>query len=152
VSKEEEAFPFALATLRVYSLQDGDGGKRDGGATAAAAVAGAAAHDTGGVSVNNQEWFGSGFDSDEPISFQSALRRARVAVFEVDSVSRGAIRFNVRDQPFKVLQELGSGFFNVRVPFIVYGTADIGTHMSMARLKNGRFLVLGTVDPNGEAY
>mmetsp|Transcript_30409 Transcript_30409/g.61903 ORF Transcript_30409/g.61903 Transcript_30409/m.61903 type:complete len:974 (+) Transcript_30409:172-3093(+) len=152
VSIEEEAFPFALATLRVYSLQAGDGGKRDGGMVSPGAAEVDGSCDVGAMAaVNDQEWLGTGFDGDGPPSDLAALRRARIAVFEVDSVSRGAIKFEVRDQPFRVLQEVGPGFYNVRVPFVMHGAVDIGSHLSMIRLKNAKILVLGAVDPNGNA-
>jgi hypothetical protein len=139
VSAEEEWSPFALATLRMYSLHHGDGVERHGGVS----DGGAQSLD---VQVVTQERCRYG-----PIPFQEAARQARMAEFELDSFLRGAVHVKMRDQPFRVIQELGPGFFNVRAPFLVLlGAADVGAHMSFVRLRDGRFLALGALDPNGK--
>ncbi|XP_037040281.1 uncharacterized protein LOC119077195 isoform X2 [Bradysia coprophila] len=47
------------------------------------------------------------------------------------------------------LRTLENGFWNVRVPFRMVGV-EIGTHMSIIRLQNGRFLIIDTVAMNDE--
>lgn len=47
--------------------------------------------------------------------------------------------------------ELGNGFWNLRGSFkMAVGLVDVGTHMSVARLANGRFLVVDTIVMSGE--
>jgi hypothetical protein len=41
--------------------------------------------------------------------------------------------------------EVATGFYNIRASFKVKGIVDIGTHMSLAKLTNGKFLVIDTV-------
>lgn len=41
--------------------------------------------------------------------------------------------------------EVGTGFYNLKTPFVMYGFIDIGTQMSLLRLKStGKFLVIDT--------
>jgi hypothetical protein len=41
--------------------------------------------------------------------------------------------------------EVGNGFYNLKTPFVLYGVIDIGTQMSLLRLKStGTFLVIDT--------
>jgi len=139
MSPEEFKSPFALASLRLYTLRSGDGSERHGGLEDSQRC-------KGGVSVLTQECE-SHFQS---VSHQEALRQARLAEFELDSFTRGAVRVKMRDQPFRVIQEIGPGFFNIRAPFLVLlGAADVGAHMSLIRLKTGKFIVLSALDPNG---
>lgn len=50
--------------------------------------------------------------------------------------------------PSKGLIEVAPGFYNVRAHFYVLaGMIDIGTHMSLCRLQNGKFLVLDAIKP-----
>ena len=42
------------------------------------------------------------------------------------------------------MQEIAPGFFNIRAPFRLYGIFDVGSHMSIMRLNNGKFLVVDT--------
>ncbi|KAJ3213888.1 hypothetical protein HDU67_002342 [Dinochytrium kinnereticum] len=47
----------------------------------------------------------------------------------------------------KDIKEIAPGFFSLRAPFkYLFGLVDIGTHMSFVRLRNGRFLVIDTVE------
>ncbi|CEP00133.1 unnamed protein product (mitochondrion) [Plasmodiophora brassicae] len=47
--------------------------------------------------------------------------------------------------------DLGNGFWNLRGSFkMAVGLVDVGTHMSVARLANGRFLVVDTIVMSGE--
>jgi len=44
------------------------------------------------------------------------------------------------------MREIGPGFFNIRGHFkMVANLVDIGTHMSLLRLSNGKFLVIDTI-------
>jgi len=44
------------------------------------------------------------------------------------------------------LEEVGPGFWNIRGHFKLFvGIIDIGTHMSVARLANGKYLVIDTI-------
>ena len=40
--------------------------------------------------------------------------------------------------------EIGNGFYNLKAPFFGSGFINKGTHMSLLRLRNGRFIVLDT--------
>jgi len=40
---------------------------------------------------------------------------------------------------------IGPGFWNIRAPFIINGI-DIGTQMSLIQLKNGKFLIIDTIE------
>ncbi|KAJ3094853.1 hypothetical protein HDU97_007525 [Phlyctochytrium planicorne] len=45
------------------------------------------------------------------------------------------------------IQEIGPGYFNIRAPFkFLFGLVDIGTQMSLIRLKSGKFLAIDTVE------
>jgi len=44
---------------------------------------------------------------------------------------------------------IGPGFWNIRSPFIIGGN-NIGTHMSLIQLANGKFLIIDTVDVDAE--
>ena len=47
---------------------------------------------------------------------------------------------------YKLMQEIGDGFWSIRSSFrVLFGLIDVGTHMSIARLGNGNFLVIDTV-------
>jgi len=47
---------------------------------------------------------------------------------------------------FITMKEVGTGFWNIRGSFkIMIGLIDIGTHMSIARLQNGNYVVIDTV-------
>jgi len=47
---------------------------------------------------------------------------------------------------FRSLIEIGPGFWNIRGQFKIFiGIIDIGTHMSIARLSNGNFLVIDAI-------
>jgi len=49
------------------------------------------------------------------------------------------------------LFEVGPGFWNIRTSFkIIIGLVDIGTHMSIARLSNGNYLVIDAVPLSDE--
>jgi hypothetical protein len=141
VSAEEERSPFALASLCVCSLHNGDGGPRDGGASASRGGS-----PTVHTIIQERVPYGS-------VPFKEAQRHARVAEFELDSVVRGSVRVKMRDEPFRIIQEIGPGFYNVRAPFLVLlGTVDVGAHMSFVRLKDGKFLALGALDPDGKIF
>ncbi len=44
-------------------------------------------------------------------------------------------------------EEIGPGFYNLRASFtFACGLIDIGTHMSLAKLNSGRYLVIDTCD------
>ena len=59
----------------------------------------------------------------------------------------------LRESPFKMLREEGvpgAGVFNLRASFkVLHGAVDAGNHMSLVRLRTGKFLVIDAVDPNG---
>ena len=46
------------------------------------------------------------------------------------------------------LYSIGPGFWNVRGRFKAYKVIDIGTQMSIIKLRNGKFLVIDTVEMN----
>jgi hypothetical protein len=49
----------------------------------------------------------------------------------------------------QTIKEIAPGFYNVRASFPKFaGLVDIGTHMSMIKLSNGKFLVIDTVPLN----
>ena len=52
--------------------------------------------------------------------------------------------------PTNQLREISPGFWNVRVPFKIFKIVDIGTHMSVIKLSNDKFLVVDTVEMNDE--
>ncbi|EFC44062.1 predicted protein [Naegleria gruberi] len=45
----------------------------------------------------------------------------------------------------KRIKEIGKNFFNIRASFKIKGLINIGTHMSLIRLSNGKYLVIDTV-------
>ena len=48
---------------------------------------------------------------------------------------------------FNHLIEVGPGFYNIRSSFkLLCGLIDLGTHMSVAKLANGKYLVIDTVN------
>jgi hypothetical protein len=48
---------------------------------------------------------------------------------------------------FTHLVEIGPGFYNIRSSFkLLCGLVDLGTHMSVAKLENGNFVVIDTVN------
>lgn len=48
------------------------------------------------------------------------------------------------------IKQIGSGFYNIRANFKIKGLVNIGTHMSLAKLTNGKFLVIDTVPLDDE--
>lgn len=52
---------------------------------------------------------------------------------------------------FKSLQEIAPGFWNVRAPFYVLGTYNIGTHMSVCELGPDRFVAIDCVELTASA-
>lgn len=47
---------------------------------------------------------------------------------------------------YKLIEEVGPGFYNIRGSFsIAMGIVDIGTHMSILKLPNNKFLVVDTI-------
>jgi hypothetical protein len=51
---------------------------------------------------------------------------------------------NSQDKGSRIV-EVATGFYNIRASFKVKGLIDIGTHMSLSKLSNGKFLVIDTV-------
>jgi hypothetical protein len=74
---------------------------------------------------------------------------------------RGNERVHLRGMPFRVIKEVGPGFWNVRAPLRNRYGVDLGSHMSLAQLlphpdsgggeNGGSFVALGCLDPNGNA-
>lgn len=44
------------------------------------------------------------------------------------------------------LYQIAPDFWNVRASFKTFKIIDIGTHMSMIKLRNGKFLVIDTIE------
>jgi hypothetical protein len=53
-------------------------------------------------------------------------------------------------QPLRHFAEIGDGFYHLRGTFRVGWIFDISTHMALARLSNGRYLILDTVKLSDE--
>jgi len=41
---------------------------------------------------------------------------------------------------------IGTGFYNIRSSFKVFGLIEVGTHMSLIRLSSGKFLIIDTIE------
>ncbi|KAJ3222357.1 hypothetical protein HK099_002394 [Clydaea vesicula] len=53
-------------------------------------------------------------------------------------------------QDFKLLNQIGTNFWNIRAPYKMLGIIDVGTHMSIVRKRDGRFICIDTVNLDGE--
>jgi len=104
VSKEEEAFPFALGLLRSYSVHpaEDDFSSESGGA--------------GEFDVLGAD--GRASEPDMCTRFDGTGRE-REATFEFISLHRGSVRIELRGVPFKHLVRIGPGYWNLRTSFKV---------------------------------
>lgn len=59
-------------------------------------------------------------------------------------------KFGIMAPQTPQLNQIGSGFWNVRASFKLFKLLDIGTHMSVIQLRNGNFLVIDTVEMNDQ--
>lgn len=129
VSDEERASPYAMQTLKTFSVHDED----------------AQVEETRGFTYRD----GLGVPLPGCLCVLGGKRRFG---FELNSTLRGNLDITLSYLPFKYLNQLGPGFYNLRTPFKIYGgVLDLGNHMSFIRLKSGRFLAIDAVDPLGSA-
>lgn len=119
LNKQEEAFPFALATMRTCTLGPNDGPAR-----------------TGGVPPVSDEGEFLG-DKEVKVLRLDYTAGGAVggggAVLEYDLVSptRGTLSLGFQDVPLRVFKELGPGWYNVRTPFkVLGGLVDVSTSLS----------------------
>eukprot|EP00615_Pteridomonas_danica_P012264 CAMPEP_0114331636 /NCGR_PEP_ID=MMETSP0101-20121206/2544_1 /TAXON_ID=38822 ORGANISM="Pteridomonas danica, Strain PT" /NCGR_SAMPLE_ID=MMETSP0101 /ASSEMBLY_ACC=CAM_ASM_000211 /LENGTH=579 /DNA_ID=CAMNT_0001462035 /DNA_START=18 /DNA_END=1758 /DNA_ORIENTATION=+ len=128
-SKDEILFPFALQTLKKFTVLDDDNDS----------------------DVARGFTYRSRLGVPEP-GCLCVLGGKRKFGFELQSDFRGNLDISLEYVPFKYLNQLGPGFYNLRTQFKVYGgILDLGNHMSFLRLKSGRFLAIDAVDPIGTA-
>lgn len=59
-------------------------------------------------------------------------------------------KLGIMANPSPQLRQIGPGFWNVRAPFKLFRIVDIGTHMSIIKLRSGNFLVIDTVELNDQ--
>jgi len=106
VGKDETKAPFAIATLRNFTLsaQGGGGGPQEGGGLE---------YNEHGLSF----WPKAGVT--EP-GCMCVIGGSPKLCFELQSPWRGCVRVDLDESPFKYLQQLGPGFWNLRTPFKVW--------------------------------